>query len=74
MEQTHTTTAMEAVPPCPACGRHDSLVVLGTRLDRAHPVLVWRTGRTFICTCTECGAVVTLRERPARQGQGQNAA
>ncbi len=64
--------ATQDVPPCPACGRRDSLVVLGTRLDRAHPVLVWRTGRTFICTCAECGAVVTLRE--PREQHGQSAA
>ncbi len=69
MEQIQTPTAMQVVPPCPACGRRDSLVVLGTRLDRAHPVLVWRTGRTFICTCLGCEAVVTLREQPARHGQ-----
>jgi len=60
---------LQVIPPCPACARRDTLVVLGDRLDRPHPWLVWRTRRTFICVCLHCGDVVTLEEQWATDGR-----
>jgi hypothetical protein len=66
---TPRITTLPIVPPCPTCAHHDTLVVLGDRLDHPHPWLVWRTRRTFICVCHHCGEVVTLDEQRARRGR-----
>lgn len=62
---TPEVTTLQVVPPCPACAHRDTLVVLGDRLDRPHPWLVWRTRRTFIYLCLHCEAVVALEEQRA---------
>ena len=58
-------TTLQVVPPCPTCAYRDTLVVLGDRMDRPHPWLVWRTRRTFIYLCLHCEAVVALEEQRA---------
>jgi hypothetical protein len=65
---TPEVTTLQVVPPCPACAHRDTLVVLGDRLDRPHPWLVWRTRRTFIYLCLHCEAIVVLEEQRAGRG------
>ena len=58
-------TTLHVVPLCPACAHRETLVMLGDRLDRLHPWLVWRTRRTFIYLCLHCEAIVALEEPQA---------
>jgi hypothetical protein len=66
---TPDVATLQAAPSCPACARRETLVMLGDRVDRAHPWFVWRTRRAFIYLCLHCEAVVALEE--PRTGRGQ---
>lgn len=71
MQQRERDSAEQAVSPCPVCGQHHSLVVLGTRLDRTNPWMIWHTTRTVIYACLHCEAIVSMQEP---RGHGARAA